>query len=90
MSRSVDNLIMRPVSYSGFDRQNVMPSLKPANIQQPITPMYQGNNLNNFPHQLPNQSKPINYHISNNQQQIKSNVYQMNNPLAMNAPIKQL
>lgn len=91
MSRSVDNVMIRPMSYSGFDRQNIMPPLQSTYMQQPIQSVHQGNNLNNFTYQVPNQSKPINYHISsNNQQQIKSNVYQMNNPIAMNAPIKQL
>lgn len=79
MSKSMDNFFMRPVSYSGFNNSNLMPSpIVAPNIvmNQPRIPINQPNIVNTF-QSIPNFTNPPIYPITN-QPIIKNPAYQLN------------
>jgi len=70
---------MRPVSYSGFNKPNLMPSpiVAPNNVMnQPRIPINQPNIVNTY-QPIPNFTNPPNYPIAN-QPIIKNPSYQLN------------
>lgn len=79
MSKSMDNFVMRPVSYSGFNKPNIIPSpiMVSNNINnQPGRSIYQPNVTNSF-QPIPNFTNSQNYPITN-QPILKNPVYQPN------------
>lgn len=82
----MDNLVMRPISYSGFNQQNINLPIQSINTNQQTIPMYQSNVTNPY-RQLPNISKSPNYPIIN-QPIINSPAYQLNSPIKL--PSKQI
>ena len=76
----MDNFVMRPVSYSGFNKPNLM-MLNSLNVPNSLNnqlkgPINQSNIANNF-QPVPNFSNPLNYSITN-QPVLRNPAYQIN------------
>ena len=89
MSKSMDNFVMRPVSYSGFNKPNIIPSpiMLSNNINnQPGRSIHQPNVTNSF-HPIPHFTNSQNHPITN-QPILRNSAYQPNLPIKI--PNKQL